>query len=437
MSINPSPVLYLFCGFIFVFVGFVAKLSKKQTLLSLLKFHFKECILITMKNIFNHSKKHNRIKIFSGLSMVMLSLMLLTGCMTKGYTDEEEAAFLTEAKEVVSDYLANHYSGADVMNIQPETAVTDDNTSYVLTSFASGTFFWQDKIYSFVVSTRTGEVFTSVQKDEIVGRLQDDLLQALQIDAQETQVFRCSIYLRGSNLDEKIPVQNVFPDGETADELYEKIKNNTGEYSFSSMTLLYKGEDLPPSVSMENSPFPTLSSVEIYHIADEYGFVKYYDELACFSSEILRLTFSAGTSKYIRNQVWERDGFQIIYNAYERTENKGTVAESVITEADISLTVTDDYIALDCTKNHFVMYLSAADEEMAEGYLHHYSRTINGRIDQGAWYAYEGRYFYDGSNIGNVRTPCRFTDDDPIANIIYTESGSKKPLITPGPSGKR
>lgn len=380
-------------------------------------------------------------KLSAGLLAVIMSLvLLLTGCMIQGYTDEEEAAFLAEAEKVVSDYLAKNYSGAEVTNIQPETTVTDDNSMYVLTSFARGSFSWQGETYSFVVSTRTGEVFTSILQDEIVKRLLDDLLQAFHIDAQETQVHRCSIYLRGSNLEEKIAVQNVYPDGVTADELYEKILNDTGEYSFSSMTLLYKGEDLPPAISKEDCPFPTLSSVDIYHIANEYGVVKYNNyylyELPCFSSEILRLDFSAGTSKYTRNQVWERDGFQIIYNAYERTEKQGTVTESVITEDDISLTVTEGYIALDCTKKNFAMYLSAADEEMVKEYLYHYNRTIRDKIDQGVWYAYEGRYFFDGDDIGNIRTPYRYTNSDPETNVIYTESGIKEPLITPRPPGK-
>ena len=375
------------------------------------------------------------------LAVVIMSLvLLLTGCMIQGYTDEEEAAFLAEAEKVVSDYLTKNYSGAEVTNIQPETTVTDDNSMYVLTSFARGSFSWQGETYSFVVSTRTGEVFTSILQNEIVKRLLDDLLQAFHIDAQETQVHRCSIYLRGSNLEEGIAVQNVYPDGVTADELYEKILNDTGEYSLSSMTLLYKGEDLPPAISKEDCPFPTLSSVDIYHIADEYGFEKYNNyylyELPCFSSEILRLDFSAGTSKYTRNQVWERDGFQIIYNAYERTEKQGTVIESVITEDDISLTVTEGYIALNCTKKNFSLYLSAADEEMVKEYLYHYNRTIRDKIDQGVWYAYEGRYFFDGDDIGNIRTPYRYTNSNPETNVIYTESGIKEPLITPRPPGK-
>ena len=372
------------------------------------------------------------------MSAIVLSLvLLLTGCIPENYTSAEEAAFLAEAEEVVSDYFANNYEGAMVTQITAETTVSDDPYGLSLTSFASGTFSWKDKTYSFVVSTRTGEVFTSILKDEIVERLLDDLLQAFHMDAQETQVYGCSIYLHGSNLEEGVAAQNVFPHGETADEVYKKIINETGEYSFSSIALLYKGEDLPPVITKEDCPFSTLSSVDIYHIADEHGFVRYYyDELQCFSAEILQLDFSANTSKYTRNQVWERDGFQIIYNAYMRTEKQGTVTESVVTEDDISLTVTEGYIALDCTKKNFAMYLSAADEEMVKEYLYHYNRTISGKIDQGIWYSYEGRYFFDGSNIGNIRTPYRYTNSDPETNIIYTKSGIKEPLITPKPPGK-
>lgn len=60
-----------------------------------------------------------------------------------------------------------------------------------------------------------------------------------------------------------------------------------------------------------------------------------------------------------------------LYNAYERTEKQDTITESVITEADISLTVTDDYIALDYAKKNFAMYLSAACEEMTKEYLYY------------------------------------------------------------------
>lgn len=127
----------------------------------------------------------------------------------------------------------------------------------------------------------------------------------------------------------------------------------------------------------------------------------------------------------------EQDGFCLLYNAYERIMEEDVVTEYVITEEDITFTVTEEYIALDCAKDNYVMYLSAADKKIAEKYCYAFDRGALKKveIEKGMWYAYEDRYVY-ADNI-YVKVPHKFYDYYAVENIIYTKAASKKPPILP------
>ena len=58
----------------------------------------------------------------------------------------------------------------------------------------------------------------------------------------------------------------------------------------------------------------------------------------------------------------EREGFYAVYNAYERSVEDDVVTKSVITEKDIDFTVTEEYIALDCTKDNYVSLCRGSGE---------------------------------------------------------------------------
>ena len=356
-----------------------------------------------------------------------LCLFVFTGCIPNNFTREEEEAFLKEAERVAEEQLKEVYSGAAVKKIESKTTVED--AGYALTEFAGGQFVWQNKYYDFVVNAETGEVYTSVCLDEIRERLKEEIFRGLSIDCYESAAVDCNIlYLKGCE-DSEIWVDirnafiNVFPAGEPADGLFRKILENAEEYSF-SMTAQYKGEDIPWEIMEESAPYPTLSGIGIYHIAEEhelYAGEYNYLSLRRLSSEILVRSFRNDTAEYVKNRTLERGGFQVVYNAYERIREQDEVKEAVIDVEDILLTVTEEYVSLDCMKENYVMYLSTTDKKLAGKYRYAYDFIFaEEKPERVTWYLYEGEYVYAGVRYGE--TPHEFCNRHPEENTIYTTS---------------
>ncbi|MCH5270531.1 MAG: hypothetical protein J1E83_07235 [Lachnospiraceae bacterium] len=399
-----------------------------------------------MKNTLNTLQKPKKTKKCVNLLTVILSLiLLLSGCIPDNFSPEEERAFLEIARGVVSNFLDNEYSGAKIEHIQVETDVAPDGSGYELTEFASGQFSWQGQTYSFLVNTETEAVYTSVYLPEITEGLKEALLQGFAIDASEADVDDLKIYYlpindrsTGRDLDIRA-VRNVFPLRASAEELLREILQDTEDYTV-FIEIQYKGEDFPSGITEQDAPFPALLSATFYHIGEEHGLCQAgregfsYSIMPSLSEEILRIKYSQSSPSdysYIRNQVLEQDGFCLLYNAYERTMEEDVVTEYVITEEDITFTVTEEYIAIDCTQDNYVMYLSATDKKEAEKYCYAFDRGAHKKveIEEGMWFAYEDRYVY-ADNI-YVKAPHKFYDYDSVGNIIYTKSASKKPPILP------
>ncbi|MDE7223753.1 MAG: hypothetical protein K2O34_08255 [Acetatifactor sp.] len=248
------------------------------------------------------------------MTVLFLILCTLTGCIPNNYTKEEKRAFLQEAREVASDYLSDRYGRAKIRELEPQTILGDDG--YELTEFAKGQFVWQKQTYDFVVNTETGEVYTSVFLQELEEQLEEKILQELGIISEEMAVEYCVIsYLKDAEKLDGYSFKNVFPEEESAEKLLEKVLQDTENYRF-TMMLRYKGEDLAAELMEREAPFPTLSSVVIYHIAEEHALHEgNYSALPILSKEILELRFSKDTASYTRYQTLEQDGLRVIYNA--------------------------------------------------------------------------------------------------------------------------
>lgn len=410
------------------------QMSASQTLVFLLRLLYHSSMWSILNKFIKQNKKTGRFvkargvgwgRVVLSAAVLILSLFVFTGCIPNNYTREEEKAFLKEAKTVALDYLGDAYSGAAVKAIEAETTVGDNG--YELTEFASGQFVWQKQQYDFVVNTETGEVYTSVLLSEIKERLLDELMQELGIVSREASMVSYGIhYLRGC---EKANVYlssnlftNVFPEGESADELFDRILGDEEEYMV-SVTLQYKGEDIPREIIEGNAPFPTLSHVRIYRVAEEHGLYEgeyNYGTLPSLSAEVLYRSYADDAAEYTENRVLEREGFLVVYNAYEMKREQDKVETAVIDVEDIILTVTDDYIDLDCTKDHFVMYLFTTDEEMTKKYLYAYYYILHGdELQTVTWYPYEDVYVYAGTIYS--QTPYDFTSRYSEANRIYSQ----------------
>ena len=391
----------------------------------------------------NTTSKSNRIRISVCFSAVVLSLaLLLGGCLPDNFTAEEKRAFLEAASDVVSSFLAKQYGSAKITHIQPETDVAADGSGYELTEFASGRFSWRRQTYDFLVNTETEQIYTSVYLTEIEEELKEVLLQGYDIDASEAAIDDFTIIylpIKGSEGYIDTAFRNVLPFKDSAEELLQEILQDTEEYHV-SIDIQYKGEELPLGIIDQDAPFPALSFVRFYHIDDEHGLCGEgregysYSIIPSLSEEILWLKYQQGSPdnySYTRNQVMEQDGFYVVYNAYERTMEENVVTESVIRPEDITFTVTEEYIALDCAKDNYVMYLSAADKKKAKKYCYAFDQgaTRKMEIEKGMWYAYEGRYVYS-DNI-YLKVPHEFCDYYSVGNIIYTKSASKEPPILP------
>lgn len=331
---------------------------------------------------------------------------------------------MQEAREVALSYLSDKYRGAKIQKIEPETILIDDG--WELTEFASGQFVWKWKTYDFVVNTETGEVYTSVYLEEVEERLEEELLRELGIVSEEMAVEYCSIsYLKDAEKLDGYCFKNVFPEEESAEKLLEKILQDTETYRF-FMQLRYKGEDLLVEMMERESPFPTLSGVVIYHIAEERELHKGdYLALPILSKEIMELRFSQDTASYTRYQTLEQDGLRVTYNAYERTREQNAVTESVITEEDITLTVTVEFIRVDCTKDNYSMYLTTNDNKITRKYRYVFSNSRGAKGEEtqkGMWY-----FFGDGYVYADDRIPMPYEIDrrHSEGNVIYSSPQKK------------
>ena len=370
--------------------------------------------------------------------IVIVSLFSFTGCIPNDYTRAEENALVREAEKIASDYLESAYDGAVIEEINAETSV--ENSARVLTEFARGRFSWQGESYAFVVSVKTGEVYTSVCLSEVREGLKEALIQELGIDSREVEVIYNEIYY-WKGFREKIAERStffcVFPEGETAEDLLQEVLTDTEAYFF-SMEIQYKGEDIPQEIIKGDAPFPTLDEISIYHIAEEhelYEGMRARDNLPVLSKEILQCNYAKDSVEYTRNQVLERDGLRVVYDAYEWKREQDRVTETVIDEEDISLTITEESIVLDCTKEHFCMYLSTTDREIAEKYLHTINVSVTNQetLRNGIWYPYGDIYIYSDIYIYTYidtdiesRTTHKFSDYQRGANIIYSENDTQQ-----------
>lgn len=330
--------------------------------------------------------------------LLFLLLCTLTGCIPNNFTREEEEAFLREAREVASDYLADQYSWSEIREIEPETEVED--AGYVLTEFASGQFVWKGQTYDFAVNVETGEVYTSVLFDEIREQLKEEVLQGLGVTGEETSVKSCELYcLMTGDGEAGRWFQNVLPQEASVEELVEKILQDTDRFEF-SLGFQYKGDDLPLEMMEMEAPFPTLYAVGIYHVADEHALYEGeygYSMLRSLSKEILVLGFGSDTANYTRYQTMEQDGLRLVYKAYERTREQDTVTESVINQEDITLAVTDEYIRVDCAKEDYSIYLSTTDKKIARKYRYvNLSSDVDPQqeTERGQWYSFEDGYVF-------------------------------------------
>ncbi len=363
--------------------------------------------------------------------IVIASLCIFTGCIPNDYTKEAENALVREAEKIASDYLESAYDGAVIEEINAETTV--ENSANVLTEFARGRFSWQGQSYAFVVSVKTGEVYTSVCLSEVQEGLKEALIQELGIDSREVEVIYNEIYywkgFRGK-IAERSTFFCVFPEGETAEDLLQEVLTDTEAYYF-FITIQYKGGDIPQEIIKGDAPFPTLREISIYHVAEEhelYEGVGARENLPVLSKEILQCNYGKDSVEYTRNQVIERDGLRVVYDAYEWKREQDSITEAVIDEEDISLSITEESIVLDCTKEHFCMYLSTTNREIAEKYLHtiNVSAANKETLRNGIWYPYGDIYIYSDINTNNIeyRTTHKFNDRHRTENIIYSENGT-------------
>ena len=334
---------------------------------------------------------------------------------------------MQEAREVTLSYLSERYKGVKIQEIQPETILVDGE--WELTEFASGQFVWKMQTYDFVVNTETEEVYTSVYLKEIEERLKELLLPKLGITGEETAVEDCAIaYLKDAKKAGRNSFQNVFPEEESVEKLLEKILQDTETYRF-TMSLQYKGEDISLELMEQEAPFPTLSNVIIYHVAEEHALCeeKYsYFILPSLSREIMELRFSMDTASYTRYQTLEQDGLRVTYNAYERSREQDTVTESVIAEEDITLTVTDEFIRLDCAKDNYSMYLSTRDKAIARKYRYVFLSSnvvTEEKTQKGMWYSFEDGYVYADSVY--VAVPYEIEKHYYEGNVIYSRPQKK------------
>lgn len=109
----------------------------------------------------------------------------------------------------------------------------------------------------------------------------------------------------------------------------------------------------------------------------------------------------------------------MVYSAYERTREQNSIAERIIDEKDIRLTVTEEYIALNSTKEHFTMYLMTTDREIAEEYLYAFDDVVSKEKPlKRMWYSCGDIYIY--SEGRTIEMPHNFSNYQRETNMIFS-----------------
>lgn len=373
------------------------------------------------------------------LLCLVLLCFCLTGCIPNEYTEEEAEEQEKAAVEIFGEYLAEELGSGEIEAVSVHTETLSHTVGYYLTDFVDGKFTYRGQTYSFVVNTRTEEIYTSLEVEETKEKGLEYLLDSLDISCDEIVESRFSIELHvpavgedTENLYEgaKTSLSGVLPATyETSEQDIEKLFGNEN-YEF-KLYIIYKGKEGLNQEGYGIGELPGLKSLELKHMkakavsSEELGGI--YDYMM---SETLKETAQneSRTVRYARWDHLEQDGFHIFYEGYCREETDGEVKEIVLeTDEDIYLVVEEERIEVFCAEEtNFFLFaenLSAKESEMPVAWEFAVSNGHT-RYAERSWLRDGKRFVLGGTGD---RKPCVFQGREGYS-AFYLGDEAKKVL---------
>ncbi|MBD5540173.1 MAG: hypothetical protein HDR00_03110 [Lachnospiraceae bacterium] len=374
-----------------------------------------------------------------GLLCLILLCFCLTGCIPNEYTKEEAEEQEKAAVEIFGEYLDEELGSGEIEEVSVHTETLSHTVGYYLTDFVDGKFTYRGQTHSFVVNTRTEEIYTSLEVEETKEKGLKYLLDSLDISCDDIVESRFSIELYVPAMEEdtenlyegaKTSLSGVLPAAyETSEQDIEKLFEDEN-YEI-KLSITYKGKEGLNQEGYGIGELPGLKSLELKHMKDkaepseELGGI--YDYMM---SETLKETAQneSRTVRYARWEHLEQDGFHIFFEGYCREETDGEVKETVLeADEDIYLTVEKERIEIFCAEETnfflFVENLSAKEAEMPAAWEFAVSNG-NTRYAERSWLRDGKRFVLGGTGD---RKPCVFQGREGYS-AIYLGDAAKKVL---------
>lgn len=374
-----------------------------------------------------------------GLLCLVLLCFCLTGCIPNEYTEEEAEKQEKAAVEIFEEYLAEELGSGEIETVSVHTETLSHTVGYYLTDFVDGKFTYRGQTYSFVVNTRTEEIYTSLEVEETKEKGLEYVLDSLDISCDEIVESRFSIELHVPAMGEdtenlyegaKTSLSGVLPAAyETSEQDIERL---FGDENYElKLYIIYKGKEGLNQEGYGIGELPGLKSLELKHMkakavsSEELGGI--YDYMM---SETLKETAQneSRTVRYARWDHLEQDGFHIFYEGYCREETDGEVKETVLeTDEDIYLVVDEERIEVFCAEEtNFFLFaenLSAKESEMPVAWEFAVSNGHT-RYAERSWLRDGKRFVLGGTGD---RKPCVFQGREGYS-AFYLENEAKKVL---------
>lgn len=376
----------------------------------------------------------------SRLLCPVLLCFCLTGCIPNEYTKEEAEEQEKAAVEIFGEYLDEELGSGEIEAVSVHTeTLSHKGVGYYLTDFVDGKFTYRGQTYSFVVNTRTEEIYTSLEVEETKKKGLEYVLDSLDISCEE--IVESSFFIElhvpaigedTENLYEgaKTSLSGVLPAAyETSEQDIEKL---FGDENYEiKLYITYKGKKGLNQEGYGIGELPGLKSLELKHMkgkaesSEELGGI--YDYMM---SETLKETVQdeSGTVRYARWDHLEQDGFHIFFEGYCREDADGEVRETALeADEDIRLIVEEEQIEVFCAEETtfflFAENLSEKESEMPAAWEFVVS---NGhvRYAERIWLR-DGKRFVLGDT--GDRKPCAFQGREGYS-AFYLGDAAKKVL---------
>lgn len=385
-----------------------------------------------------NKKFEKRLKLPVPLLMAGLLVSIsfcLTGCnfsdIPEKYTKKEAREQEKKAREIFAQYLEEELGGGKIEKVSVYAAVPPNDVGLYLTDFVNGRFAYEGESYAFVVNTRTEEIYTSLQLQELKETGTEYVQDYFQISCDEIIESHMDVTVRVPALSEdkenrfkgmSISLAGVVPISLDVSE--DSIKAILEDEAYTvNMDIIYKGEWglAPDGYGIES--LPGLKALNIYHMKSKAEISEELEGIYDYMmSETLKESVREGspTTRYAEWDHLEEGNFHLFFETYCRECTSGNVVETELEKGrDIQLLVDDKRVEVDCNKDngYFLFAEGLSDRESKTLIVREYLKgDRNKHRDKLKWLR-DGERF-----VAGMREPEIFNG----WSVFYLEDGTKE-----------